>query len=391
MDERDPWNARTTSCPEVIPADLGPNSLERYKSATSGGAIRAGDSYDIGASMWDEEEGQETTLGQGCMSTTALQQAAEEAKTGAFHGYQDWPMFSSGDVTKTEPEGLPDFRKGKPTGEGNPLIEKDPVALLVEYNKPGRELEDRLMPSGNRFSGYYQVCILHVDPQSQLRAKFKTSYILVCWLQQFGDDDGYVIGWAIADYNFINMVAHGIPHVDFDFANNMWQAWNNGGLWGAWGQWYDDDEEEWEEDDNWNGHNVGGPHFVAVADEGQNTFMEYPDDWLQAQGMVNVGNPHADWPDFVWNWDTITEAPTSVPYTVLGDASVHTAPSAVSAAGTVVEEDDAASVMEVDSEAAGSQQPVQPIGPNQSEDHGSYRSRLLGPSSSGRGSRPHSR
>ena len=99
------------------------------------------------------------------------------------------------------------------------------------------------MPPGNRFAGYYQVSILHVDSRSHLFTKFKTSYILVCWMQQFGDDEGYVIGWAIADYNFINRVAHGLPYINFDFANQMWQGWHHGGLWGAWGQWYDDEEE----------------------------------------------------------------------------------------------------------------------------------------------------
>ena len=120
-----------------FPADLGPNSFERYMSATHGGAVRAGDSYDVGLSMRDDEEEVETPLGSGA-GAARLKEAFEAAKTGASHGYPDWPIFGSGDAKRTEPEGLPNFREGEPTASQNPLVAKDVTALLVEYNRPGR-------------------------------------------------------------------------------------------------------------------------------------------------------------------------------------------------------------------------------------------------------------
>ena len=94
------------------------------------------------------------------------------------------------------------------------------------------------------------------------------------------------------------MVTHGIPYVNFDFANNLWQGWHNGAMWGAWGNWYDQDDEEWDDADDWNGYNVGGPDFVAVIDIHGHTFQEQPDQWLVQQGMVNIGNDQADWQIF---------------------------------------------------------------------------------------------
>ncbi len=234
--------------------------------------------------MWDPIKGEPSALGFGAIDSDTIQDAATKAKTGAMHGYQDWPIFTSGDAKKTEPEGLPNFRDHEDDGQSHPLAPDDKVALLVEYNKPGRELEDKLLPPGNRFSGYYHVSILHVSPQSRLRASFKTSYILVCWMQQFGDESGYVLGWAIADNQFINMVAHGMAYADFNFANNMWQAWNNGGLHGAWENWYDAEEDEWEDGGEWGGYNVGGPHFAVLDGNQDVTFMEDPDAWLYSHG-----------------------------------------------------------------------------------------------------------
>ncbi len=110
LEQRDPWCARTSNCPEILPSDLGNQSLERYKNATTGGATRAGDSYDIGASLWDKSNEQLSALADGVTDIEAVREAAIKSKTGAVHGFQDWPIFTSGDAAKTEPEGLPDFR-----------------------------------------------------------------------------------------------------------------------------------------------------------------------------------------------------------------------------------------------------------------------------------------
>ena len=183
--------------------------------------------------MWDEHKQEVTHLGEG-ISEARAKAAHDAARTGAKHGYPDYPLFGKKSTNEAEPQGLPHFPKRPPPKDGNPFEEnEEPKALLIEYDKKGRDLEDKLLPPGNRFSGYYHVSILHVNPQSRLYTQFKTSYILVCWLQQFGDDDGYVTGWAIEDHHFVNMVAHGIPHVNFDFANNIWQGWHNGNMWGA--------------------------------------------------------------------------------------------------------------------------------------------------------------
>ena len=98
--------------------------------------------------------------------------------------------------------------------------------------------------------------------------------------------------------------------------------------------------------------------------------MEYPDDSLYAQGMANVENADEDWPDFGCNWDTLTDAPTSVPATVWGEPSIHTASSAASATGATAESESAPAAMEVDAEA-------QPLNPNRRERHKSHRSVLI--------------
>ncbi len=335
---RDPWGVRPPPCAEVITHDLGTSSLARYKSDSNG--IRAGDSYDCGESMWDHDKEEPTSLGQGAYNDD-LKLAAEQAETGATHGFQDWPIFASGDARKTEPEGLPDFRAGEGDSSSSPLIEDDRKALLVEYNKPGRELEDRLLPPGNRFAGYYHVSILHLAEASRVRTLYRTSYILVCWMQQFGDNDGYIIGWAIPDNQFINMVANGMEYADFNFANQMWQAWNNGGLNGAWEQWYDAEETEWDDETEWDGYNVGGPHFAALEyDGGGHIFTEDPDGWFYHLGWTGVENPEGDMPDFFWNWETITTATTAEPMTICNDPSVHTAESAQSVVETEMEVDE---------------------------------------------------
>ena len=329
---RDPWSQRRTPCPEVIPPDLGQGSLARYKSASGG--IRSGDSYDCGASMWNHVKEEPTNLGQGAHNAD-LKAAAKQAETGAIHGFQDWPIFTSGDVQKTEPEGLPDFRAGEEDDSSHPLVSEDRKALLVEYNKPGRELEDRLLPPGNRFAGYYHVSILHLSEHSRLRTQYRTSYILVCWMQQFGDGEGYVLGWAIPDNQFINMVANGMDYVDFNFANQMWQAWNNGGLNGAWEHWYDAEEDEWDDETEWDGYNVGGPHYAALEENADGyVYMEDPEGWIFNLGWAGVENPDGEMPDFFWNWDTITNATTEEPLTIHGAQSVYTAESAASVVGT---------------------------------------------------------
>ena len=101
---------------------------------------------------------------------------------------------------------------------------------------------------------------------------------------------------------------------------------------------------------------------------------------------------------FTWNWDTLTEAATSVPYTALGDPSVHTATSAASAVGDSSSASAAgdtyslphfegesgggtSATMEVDAESVVSQPPVQPAipkgRPKALPKAGSHRSRLL--------------
>ena len=91
--------------------------------------------------------------------------------------------------------------------------------------------------------------------------------------------------------------------------------------------------------------------------------------------MVNVGNAQSDWPDYSWNWDTLTETATSLPYTALGDPSVHTATSAASAVGTAGGDDGAASAMDVDAEGVAPTAPVEP--PHQVGKGNSRRSNLL--------------
>ncbi len=212
-------------------------------------------------------------------------------------------------------------------------------------------------------------------------------------MQQFNDEEGYVVGWAIGADHFVNMVAHGMQHADFNFANQMWQAWHDGDFVGAWDNWYDDDEEEWDEEGEWDGYNVGATHTPAIEDDtGEYEFLADPDEWLVDHHLAAPVAEDDENPSCAWNWETLSAAATSVPETHLGDPTVITAASAASVAPTeadanqlpVVSEVD--ETMEVDSEStavaaakASASRPPTPQIPRRtySERTGSYNSRLL--------------
>ena len=140
MAEKDPFGCRTGACPEILPPDVSVNSLGRYRAATVGGATRAGDSFDRGASMWDEHKQEVTQLGDG-ISEIRAKAAHDAARTGAKHGYPDYPLFGKKSTNEAEPRGLPHFPKRTPPKSSNPFEEnEEPKALLIEYDKKGRDL-----------------------------------------------------------------------------------------------------------------------------------------------------------------------------------------------------------------------------------------------------------